>query len=101
MKKKITVVVKEPDRGLYEAEVENTLEALQKLVCGYIGRVRFLSDLSILVNEEGLIKNLPRNPVLGVEFLGNVVFIGIKAKGQKLCSVRGGIEKIKALTGLK
>lgn len=72
------VIVKEPGKAAEFREVENTLEALQKIVGGYIETVTLFSDLVIICNEEGRILNLPYNcNICGVEFVGTIIFAGI------------------------
>ena len=70
--------MKEPGKSGEVREIENTLEALQKIVGGYIETVTLLSDLVIICNEEGRILNLPYNcNICGVEFVGTIIFAGI------------------------
>lgn len=46
---------KHPGEGWELIEVENTLEALQKQVGGYIETVSFMKNTCIICNEEGLL----------------------------------------------
>lgn len=58
----IKVVVVEPMKEAYVEVVENKLEALQKLVGGYIEVVPFTNEAVVGVcNEEGKINGLPLN----------------------------------------
>ena len=47
-------------RGRFE-EIENTLQAKQAFVGGYIEVVRLTDEIDLILNEEGKINNLPRN----------------------------------------
>ena len=78
MNKEIKVYVKEPFYAPELRRIPNTLEALQKIVGGYIETVTLASDLVIICNEEGQMLELPYNcDVNGVGFCGTIVFAGI------------------------
>jgi len=49
----IRVVIKEPQKDAYASEIPNTLEALKKIVGGYIEAVPFGVDHVLILNEEG------------------------------------------------
>mgnify|MGYP004688459185 CR=1 FL=1 len=71
MKAIIKEVVKEPK----VIDVENTLEALQKAVGGYLEAVRVGNGVIMLCDEEGRMKGSPYNFDLGSEkIVGNVIF---------------------------
>ncbi len=57
----ITVVIVEPHRTPYRAEIRNTLKALQAIVGGQIEKIYNEDDLEILCNEEGKLLGLPLN----------------------------------------
>ena len=57
-------------------EVPNSLEACQELVGGYIETVTLAEDLILVCNEEGLIRDLPSNPWLGLDFRGDFFLVG-------------------------
>lgn len=61
MEAKITVVTITPEGVVTNLEIENTLEALQGLVGGYIEHVALKDGASMFVNEEGLMLGLPPN----------------------------------------
>lgn len=79
MSKKIKIVMVPVDRAPYVTNVSDTLENLQKLVGGYIKTVRFCTDLLLIVNEEGVIRDLPVNETLhkafGHPFRGDAFFV--------------------------
>ena len=62
---KIKVIVVEPEKEPYIKEIDDTLEAKQKLVGGDIEIVSsFFSDevdYDFIINEEGKIRGLPLN----------------------------------------
>lgn len=52
-------VIKIEKEKIYEKEIENTLESMQKEVEGFIEIVNLTDDYVLICNEEGRIKNLP------------------------------------------
>lgn len=66
-----------PAKGAMETREVDSLEDIQRLVGGWVELVHFdhpTSD-SFLVDEEGLLKNKPRNPHFP-QFTGDVVVAG-------------------------
>ena len=60
-------------------EVENTLEALQEKVGGYIETVTLASDACIICDEEGRFKGLPCNVSFGrTVFAGPILLVGVR-----------------------
>ena len=53
--KKLKVIICPAEREPYVTNVSDTLEALQKAVGGYIGKVTVRKDVVMLCNEEGLL----------------------------------------------
>lgn len=79
-------VYKEPGKAARVVEIENSLQALQKAVGGYIETVTVFSDATILCNEEGRLQGLPYNcTVLGVSFVGPILAVGVD--GCEMCSL--------------
>lgn len=77
---------KKPGQAPEACEVENSLEALQAEVGGYIESFQFTSDCTLLINEEG--KNLGLTPnlyVLGEPLVGTVLAVGVK--GEEFCDL--------------
>lgn len=65
-----------------EIEIENTLEALQKAVGGYIESLTLIPGKAVMiVNEEGVILNLTLNPaasaLAGVRIVGPALIVGV------------------------
>ena len=78
MKKKIKVIIKDPGKKPRCVHISNTLLNLQKVVGGYIETVTIASDMCIICNEEGRLRNLPYNcDICGVSFVGTIVFVGV------------------------
>lgn len=58
---KIKIVVQNPGEISTIAEVNNTLEAMQKLVGGYLETLTLNNGLVLVMDEEGRLKGLPEN----------------------------------------
>lgn len=74
------VYIKEPGEILREAEIENTLEELQRIVGGYIEAVTFIPfRVVMIVNEEGKIHDLKPNFKMhgGDVICGTAIFCGV------------------------
>ena len=69
------VLIKEPDCSVREAEIENTLEAMQAVVGGYIEVVPFTFDDVLVCNEEGKLRDLPFNFSMPFDDIVGTVFI--------------------------
>ena len=69
-------------------EVENTLEALQQEVGGYIEVITLPYGAALICNEEGRILGLPDNGrVCGVDVVGTILVVG--RDRDEFCDVRG------------
>ena len=55
-------ILKQPGQRPAAVEMENTLQALQKAVGGYIETVRITSDACLICNEKGRLMGLEPNP---------------------------------------
>ena len=67
-------------------EIENTLEVLQREVEGYIETVSISGNACIIVNEEGMINDLPFNVRLfGLQLFGTVLIVGVD--GDEFCDL--------------
>ena len=87
----ILVIVKEPGKApVVEPLFENTLEAFQEAVGGFIETVTLASDMILICNEEGLWQDLPFNmEVCGCDFYGTILAVG--AKGDEFASLKASI----------
>lgn len=64
-------------------EIENTLEAFQELVGGYIETFTFSTDTTLVINEEGRLLGLPVNmDFCGHRFVGPMIFVGYNDEGE-------------------
>ena len=72
---RIRAIVKRPDEMYgHMTNISNSLKNLQNTVEGYIETVTVASDLVIICNEEGVIRNLPFNCELcGHQFFGTLI----------------------------
>lgn len=78
MSKKIDVLIKEPGKRPRHVWISNTLENLQKTVGGYIETVTLATDLVIICDEEGKLKDKPYNcTVCGEDLVGTIIFAGV------------------------
>lgn len=81
MKKKIKVVYIEPGRDPEFRTVNNTLEAMQILVKGYIEALTVSNDMVIVCNEEGHLRNMPFNrEMFGISLYGPIVLVGTEGE---------------------
>lgn len=81
MSDKIRIFIKRPDVAVEAIEVPNTLEALQELVGGYIEAINLFPNIVVIVNEEGVLKDMPFNMYLAGHWLrGPVLFVGVKGE---------------------
>ena len=72
----LKIVVVEPNKVPYVKEIEDTLEAKQAIVGGYIETIRLPQDFYIIVNEEGKMKGLePNRMIRGLDMLVGTFFI--------------------------
>ena len=75
--KNIKIIVKKPNEAPFIDIIPDTLQAMQKLVGGYIETVSIASNLVVVGNEEGRLMNLPYNcSVFGIDFCGTIFLIG-------------------------
>ena len=81
------------ERIVQEIDIPNTLKALQEAVGGYIETVTFAKDACLIVNEEGHLRDLPKQRILGATFFGNVLMVGVA--GEEFTDLpEGFIEKV-------
>ena len=75
--KKLKVIFKEVGKDPVVMEIEDTLEAKQKLVGGLIEIVPYKDDLLLVCNEEGKITNLKPNLQFDYDYIaGNCFIVG-------------------------
>lgn len=81
-KVEVTVYKTDGNQEVCLLEKSNLLSELQRLVGGSIERVPLFGrdDESLIINEEGLLLNLPPNPFAPFLFAGAFVGTGVKIK---------------------
>lgn len=71
------VIYKEPGKAPEVRNIENELETLQSLVCGYIEHVTFISGVGMIMNEEGKLHDMEPNFRYGHDMVvGPAIFVG-------------------------
>lgn len=82
------VLKKEPNKNLTLTDVENTLEALQEAVGGYIETVTLASDAVAICDEEARLKGKPYCcNISNIDFYGTILVAGVK--GEDFASLSG------------
>ena len=84
----ILALVKNPGEEPYiDPRFENTLEAFQQAVGGFIEALYITTDIVLICNEEGRLRGLPYNTTfLGADFYGPVLIVG--AHGDEFRSLK-------------
>ena len=90
----LKVIIKRPGEkvGHYE-DIENSLEALQKIVGGYIETHRIRNDTVMIMNEEGKLDGLEPNVQIGEidTVCGPLILCGFK--GEEFTHVPVGMDE--------
>lgn len=90
----IFALVKEPGKLPEIKKIQNTLDAFQKAVGGYIETVTLEPDCIIICNEEGRLYGLPFNcHIANLDFYGTIVAVG--STGDDFCSIPRTIDELK------
>lgn len=76
---KIRAIVKRPDEQYgHVTNISNTLKNLQRIVEGPIETVKVTDDVILICNEEGKLRGLPMNFVMGDDIIvGEVALVGV------------------------
>lgn len=69
-------------KSITETDIDNTLDAFQEAVDGYIETVTLVQDRAVMiVNEEGLLRGLSPNPiasaVANTQIVGTAIVVGV------------------------
>ncbi|MBR3008356.1 MAG: DUF3846 domain-containing protein [Stomatobaculum sp.] len=93
---RIKVLVIEPGKNPEEREIDNTLEAMQEIVGGYIECVTMATDLVIIDNEEGRLMDLPYNrTICCVNFVGTIIMAGVE--GDEFADLPASLDDLKMM----
>ena len=85
---KIKVLYKEPGKRAEVKEIDNTLEALQEAVGGYIETLTLDHDLVVVCNEEGKLRGMDYNATVAFEDIaGPFLALGVDADEFADCPV--------------
>ena len=84
--KEITVLKVEPGKSPETVTMPNTLDAMQKMVGGYI-EVLPLSDVCLVCNEDGKLMGLEGNRRLGNDIIVGTFFLAGDTRSGDLCSL--------------
>lgn len=88
----MTAIIKRPGQPAFRREIDNTLEALQELVDGYIETVNLPGGIVMIVNEEGKILRLTMSFRFNYGLIhGTAVFVGVN--GEDFCSLNDDQER--------
>ncbi len=91
---KIRVVMVEPNKPPYVAELGNDLDSMKKAVGGYIQPVNLAPYVSLVCNEEGKLLGLEGNRSLGNDIIVGIFFIvGYDDEGEFISLTEEQIEK--------
>lgn len=95
---KITIVVKEPGKTPEVKEIDDTLEAMQEVVGGYIELVAMPNKLDFYVNEDGIMQELPFNThIRGLPVVGTVFAASRNSSGDTIGLNQSQIDKVMTL----
>ena len=76
---KIYVWTKKPGDPPRHVWMSPSLKNLQRYVGGYIETVTISSDMVVICNEESRLLRLPHNcEIYGIDFVGDIIFVGIQ-----------------------
>ena len=94
--KELKVVLKKVGENPEIMNIENTLEAKQKLVGGLIEVVGLTEDILLICNEEGKLEHLQPNLLFDYDYIaGDCFFVGDDCKGDFKSLTDEQIEEVK------
>lgn len=76
------VVIVEPNKQPYPKDIDNTLEAMQGIVDGYIETLSAGSGFVLVLNEEGKLRDMPVNRTLLGDYIAGTFFVSKYSKEQ-------------------
>jgi len=91
---KIKVVMVEPNKPPYVAEIGNDLDSMKKAVGGYIQPVNLAPYVSLVCNEEGKLLGLEGNRSIGNDIIvGNFFIVGYDDEGEFISLTKEQMEE--------
>ena len=96
MEKKIRVLMVEPHKEPYPAEIDGTLEGMQSAVGGLIEPIDLEKSVTLVCNEEAKLIGLEGNRSLGNDIIAGTFFIAGSDEEGNLTSLSA--DKIKQYT---
>ena len=87
MEEQIRILKIEPGKEPEDTRIDNTLEAMQAAVGGYIQAVPLEPGAYIVCNEEGKLMGLEANRCFGTDILVGTFFIVGDNGGEDFCSL--------------
>lgn len=87
-------ILKRVSEAAYTVDIDNTLEALQKAVGGYLEAIGIDDGLIMLVDEDGRMKKRPYNFDLGNSMIVGDVLIVRSSDGEFTDLTKEDIEKV-------
>lgn len=95
MEKRIKILIVKPQKKPYIEVIDNTLEAFQSAVGGYIEVVPIDENILLVCNEEGRIEGLPFNrEVGGCKIVGTFIITSSNAEGDFISLSEEQISKV-------
>lgn len=89
------IVIKDPGQKPVAQDIENELEVLQELVDGYIEVVYLDENTVMICNEEGKLKGLPGNFIMGSDVIvGTAIFVGTDDENEEFTDIDWFMEQI-------
>ncbi|MCC5438431.1 DUF3846 domain-containing protein [Clostridium botulinum] len=74
------ILIIEPQKVLYEPEINKELDSMQKIVGGLIQVVDLDNDISLICNEEGKLIGLEGNRCVGRAIIAGTFFVDLMGK---------------------
>jgi hypothetical protein len=75
----MNILIKKPNSDFELAKINNSFEEYKKILGGYVELIPFYKKITILVNEEGRLLDLPFNiGVNNIPIYGNMIFVSRK-----------------------
>lgn len=80
MSEQIKVMVKKPDAEMFITSIDNSLQAFQKAVSGYIEVIQIGGSMAVICNAEGRLSDSYNCTVNGKPLYGTLLITGIDSE---------------------